>query len=206
MVRASHVRVSSTLFDKLQHDTAAWSAQGARIRRHQPPEDTTGRRLSFEPHGMHGAWEAKRAQLQRLDLRPLGGLRALACLGILAAHLMYWVGAAHPDKHAVRQAPLRRTRFQPLQSDCHMKLNDALQTRSFDAQNGPAKLRHETLAAQVYAYLSAHPWAVAPLNISEPAMDMFLVLTGFLAALSLVPALEAAASPGAVVARRAAAS
>ena len=35
-------------------------------------------------------------------------------------------------------------------------------------------------------------------------MDMFLVLTGFLAALSLVPALEAAASPGAVVARRAA--
>lgn len=53
---------------------------------------------------MHGAWEAKQAQLHRLDLRPLAGLRALACLGILAAHLMYWVGAAHPDKHEVRQA------------------------------------------------------------------------------------------------------
>lgn len=34
-------------------------------------------------------------------------------------------------------------------------------------------------------------------------MDMFLVLTGFLAALNLIPALEAAASPGAVVARHA---
>ena len=60
--------------------------------------------------------------------------------------------------------------------------------------------------AQVYAYLSSHPWSVLPLNISEPAMDMFLVLTGFLAALSLIPALEAAASPVAVVARRAATS
>lgn len=55
----------------------------------------------------------------------------------------------------------------------------------------------------MYAYLSAHPWSVAPLNASEPAMDMFLVLTGFLAALSLVPALEASPSPCAVVARRA---
>ncbi|KAK9841795.1 hypothetical protein WJX81_003721 [Elliptochloris bilobata] len=54
---------------------------------------------------------------------------------------------------------------------------------------------------KVYAYFSAHAWTVVPLNASEPAMDMFMVLTGFLAALSLVPALEVAASPGAVMAR-----
>ena len=60
--------------------------------------------------------------------------------------------------------------------------------------------------SQVYAYFSSHPWTVALLNASEPAMDMFMVLTGFLAAQSLVPALEAAPSPSGVVARRAATS
>ena len=82
--------------------TAVWGAQGAWRRRHQPPEEPAGPRLSFQPHGMHSAWEAKRAQLHRLDLRALAGLRAVACLGILAAHLMYWVGAAHPVKSEVR--------------------------------------------------------------------------------------------------------
>ncbi len=53
----------------------------------------------------------------------------------------------------------------------------------------------------MYVYFSAHPWTVVPLNASEPALDMFLVLTGFLATLTLVPALEAASSPGPVVAR-----
>lgn len=58
-------------------------------------------------------------------------------------------------------------------------------------------------SAQVYAYFSSHPWTVAPMNASEPAMDTFLVLTGFLAAMNLIPALEASASPGAVLGRRA---
>ena len=51
---------------------------------------------------MHSALEAKQAQLHRLNLCPLAGLRALACIGILAAHLMYWVAAAHPVKYEVR--------------------------------------------------------------------------------------------------------
>ena len=58
-------------------------------------------------------------------------------------------------------------------------------------------------AAQVYAYFTSHPWTVAPMNASEPAMDTFLVLTGFLAAMNLIPALEASASHGAVLGRRA---
>ncbi len=65
----------------------------------------------------------------------------------------------------------------------------------------PNEGRPARLPLQVYAYFSKHPWTVVPLNASEPALDMFLVLTGFLATLTLVPALEAASSPGPVVAR-----
>lgn len=53
----------------------------------------------------------------------------------------------------------------------------------------------------MYAYFRTHPWTVVPLNASEPALDLFLVLTGFLATAHLVPALEAASSPAPVIAR-----
>ncbi|KAK9819568.1 hypothetical protein WJX81_007717 [Elliptochloris bilobata] len=87
------------------------------------------------------------------DLRATAGLRAVACLGIVIGHMIYWIGLADPDKH------------------------------------------------KVYGYFTTHAWTVALLNATEPSMDIFLVLTGFLAAASLVPALKASARPGAVIFR-----
>lgn len=40
-----------------------------------------------------------------------------------------------------------------------------------------------------YAALDAHPWVLALVNLSEPAMDIFLIMCGFLAAHSLGSAL-----------------
>ena len=41
-----------------------------------------------------------------------------------------------------------------------------------------------------YAALDRHPWMLALVNVSEPAMDFFLILTGFLATRSLTRALR----------------
>ena len=41
-----------------------------------------------------------------------------------------------------------------------------------------------------YAALEAHPWMLALVNLSEPAMDTLLILAGFLAAHSLLPAVS----------------
>ena len=41
-----------------------------------------------------------------------------------------------------------------------------------------------------YAALDRHPWMLALVNMSEPAMDFFLVLTGFLAARGLTHAFQ----------------
>ncbi len=46
-----------------------------------------------------------------------------------------------------------------------------------------------------YAALDAHPWMLALVNLSEPAMDTFLILCGFLAAHSLGPALASGQQP-----------
>ncbi len=58
-------------------------------------------RLHFQHHGLDVADSAKAAARDRPDLRALAGLRALACLAILAGHLAYWVAAANPDKRKV---------------------------------------------------------------------------------------------------------
>jgi hypothetical protein len=49
----------------------------------------------------------------------------------------------------------------------------------------------------VYAALGEHRWLTFSLSISVsgPAMDCFFVMTGFLAALTLIPALEQSGSP-----------
>lgn len=50
-----------------------------------------------------------------------------------------------------------------------------------------------------YAALEAHPWMLALVNLPEPAMDTLLILTGFLAAHSLLPALSRGAQSPAQV-------
>ncbi|BDA41092.1 probable nose resistant to fluoxetine protein 6 at N-terminal half [Coccomyxa sp. Obi] len=55
-----------------------------------------------------------------------------------------------------------------------------------------ASLAHED-KADLYKGYTAHKWMNLMLHNAEPSMDAFLVLTGFLAALSLIPALEASA-------------
>ncbi|CAL8462705.1 g2238 [Coccomyxa elongata] len=50
-----------------------------------------------------------------------------------------------------------------------------------------------------YAALDAHPWMLALVNLSEPAMDTFLILTGFLAAHSLGPAFQSGKRPSQIV-------
>lgn len=39
-----------------------------------------------------------------LDLRPTAGLRSLACLGIVAAHVAYYTGLAAADKRGAYSA------------------------------------------------------------------------------------------------------
>ena len=46
-----------------------------------------------------------------------------------------------------------------------------------------------------YKALNEGPWMLAMVNLSEPAMDTFLILSGFLAASSLLPALQGGVSP-----------
>ena len=46
-----------------------------------------------------------------------------------------------------------------------------------------------------YKALEDHPWMLALVNISEPAMDAFLILSGFLATSSLLPAMQSGKSP-----------
>ena len=58
-------------------------------------------RLHFQHPGQDVADSAKAAARDGPDLRALAGLRALACLAILAGHLAYWVAAANPDKRKV---------------------------------------------------------------------------------------------------------
>ena len=84
--------------------------------RRQLPGDKAETRQRAQQLGrdLEKAWGVEIAA-QQPDLRALAGLRALACLGILAGHLAYWVSAANPDKHQV--PPLtcnRQLRRQPL--------------------------------------------------------------------------------------------
>ena len=46
-----------------------------------------------------------------------------------------------------------------------------------------------------YKALEERPWMLGLVNVSEPAMDTFLILSGFLAASSLLPALQSGKSP-----------
>lgn len=46
-----------------------------------------------------------------------------------------------------------------------------------------------------YQALDEYPWMLCLVNISEPAMDTFLILSGFLAASSLLPAMQNSKSP-----------
>ncbi len=46
-----------------------------------------------------------------------------------------------------------------------------------------------------YKALNERPWLLALVNVSEPAMDTFLILSGFLAASSLLPALQSGKGP-----------
>ena len=46
-----------------------------------------------------------------------------------------------------------------------------------------------------YSALERQPWMLALVNLSEPAMDTFLILSGFLAAGSLLPAMQSGKSP-----------
>lgn len=41
-----------------------------------------------------------------------------------------------------------------------------------------------------YQALQQHPWMLALVNLPEPAMDTLLILSGFLAANSLLPSLQ----------------
>jgi len=67
----------------------------------QAPQRMAPLHLHFRHHGRDVANKAKAAARDGPDLRALAGLRALACLGILAGHLAYWVAAANPDKRKV---------------------------------------------------------------------------------------------------------
>jgi hypothetical protein len=46
-----------------------------------------------------------------------------------------------------------------------------------------------------YSALEREPWMLALVNLSEPAMDIFLILSGFLAAGSLLPAMQSGKRP-----------
>lgn len=46
-----------------------------------------------------------------------------------------------------------------------------------------------------YKALEDRPWVLALVNVSEPAMDTFLILSGFLATSSLLPAMQSGKSP-----------
>ena len=46
-----------------------------------------------------------------------------------------------------------------------------------------------------YKALEDHPWTLALVNVSEPAMDTFLILSGFLATSSLLPAMQSSKEP-----------
>lgn len=85
----------------------------------------------------------------RLDLRPLSGLRALACFCVILSHMVFFLSFGAEDKHAL------------------------------------------------YAALQEHRWLTLSLSfsVSGPCMDLFFVITGFLAALTLFPALERPDSP-----------
>lgn len=48
---------------------------------------------------------------------------------------------------------------------------------------------------QWYKALEEHPWMLVLVNVSEPAMDTFLILSGFLAAGSLLPAMQSSKTP-----------
>jgi hypothetical protein len=57
------------------------------------------------------------------------------------------------------------------------------------------------LMQEFYRGLDTTPWALAVFNSLQTAMDIFLVLTGFFAAASLIPALEKSNKSSAVVMR-----
>lgn len=80
----------------------------------------------------------------RINLRPVSGLRAIACLGVLIGHCMFWVAGSAADK------------------------------------------------LEVYQLLDQHAWMTGLMKMPEVFMDTFLVLTGCLAAQSLLPGLAAA--------------
>ena len=88
-----------------------------------------------------------------INLHPVAGLRAIACLGVLIGHCMFWVAGSAADKLAV------------------------------------------------YDLLDSHPWMTGLMKMPEVFMDTFLVLTGFLAAQSLLPGLSAAPVYGAYIRR-----
>ena len=88
-----------------------------------------------------------------VQLQPLSGLRACACLGVLIGHCMFWVAGSYRDKMAL------------------------------------------------YKQLDAHPWMTGIMKMPEVFMDTFLVLTGYLAARSLLPGLAAASSGPAYILR-----
>ena len=88
-------------------------------------------------------------------LEPISGLRAIACLGILIGHCMFWVVGSASDKIAV------------------------------------------------YAQLDQHPRMTGLMKMPEPLLETFLVLTGFLAAQSLVSTMPLASSYSSCIIRSA---
>jgi hypothetical protein len=81
-----------------------------------------------------------------LNTQPLSGLRAVACLGVLIGHCMFWVAGSAQDK------------------------------------------------LQLYEQMDAFMWMTGLMKMLELFMDTFLVLTGFLAAKSLLPGLANASN------------
>jgi hypothetical protein len=55
---------------------------------------------------------------------------------------------------------------------------------------------HSALQADFYKAMDKAPLFIFVLNLIEPAMEVFLCLTGFLATLDLVPKLEGSAATG----------
>ena len=86
-------------------------------------------------------------------LEPVSGLRAVACLGVLIGHCMFWVVGSSYDK------------------------------------------------LQVYAQLDRHPWMTGLMKMPELFMDTFLVLTGFLAAQTLVRSMTVVPAYGSCIYR-----
>eukprot|EP00884_Botryococcus_braunii_P019627 jgi/Botrbrau1/6348/Bobra.0098s0007.1 len=89
-----------------------------------------------------------------MELGPLDGIRAVACIAIVVGHCMFLQGYTHPSRYK-----------------------------------------------DWYAALEDHPWVLIFTNLSEPALDTMLVLSGFLAARTLIPMITSTPSTVQVVTR-----